>query len=90
MKYHNYSSIDQLRQLTSGPFLIDNMKNEASEIYGSLPERLYIILNNKIVYQVCKVLSICILVTSLLRSIYFFVFWEIITLGMGIKYKYQV
>lgn len=42
---------DQLRQLTSGPFLIDNMKNEASDIYGSFPERLYIILNNKIVYQ---------------------------------------
>ena len=28
------------------------MKNEASEIYGSFPERLYIILNDKIVYQV--------------------------------------
>ena len=52
MNEHNNSPIDQLLQLSSGPFLIDNMKNEASEIYGSFPERLYIILNDKIVYQV--------------------------------------
>jgi len=34
-----------------GPFLVDNMKNEASKAYGSFPDRLYIVLNNKIVYQ---------------------------------------
>lgn len=34
-----------------GPFLIDNMKDEASKSYGAHPERLYIILNGKIVYQ---------------------------------------
>jgi len=34
-----------------GPLLIDNMKNEASTWYGSLPDRLYIIFNGKVVYQ---------------------------------------
>ena len=35
-----------------GPLLIDNMKNEASTWYGSFPDRLYIILDGKVVYQV--------------------------------------
>ena len=45
---------DELLKLEKlpGPFLVDNMKNEASKAYGSFPDRLYIVLNNKIVYQV--------------------------------------
>ena len=35
-----------------GPFLVDNMKDEASRAYGSFPDRLYIVLNGIIVYQV--------------------------------------
>jgi len=34
-----------------GPFLVDNMKDEASNAFGAFPERLYIILDGKIVYQ---------------------------------------
>jgi len=34
-----------------GPFLVDNMKDEASNSFGAFPERLYIILDGKIVYQ---------------------------------------
>ena len=34
-----------------GPFLVDNMKNEASRSYGSFPDRLYIVLDGKVVYQ---------------------------------------
>ena len=36
-----------------GPFLVDNMEDEASKLYGAHPERLYIILDGNIVYQVC-------------------------------------
>ena len=35
-----------------GPFLVDNMKDEASRAYGSFPDRLYIVLDGIIVYQV--------------------------------------
>ena len=35
-----------------GPFLVDNMEDEASKLYGAHPERLYIILDGQIVYQV--------------------------------------
>lgn len=38
-----------------GPFLVDNMKDEASNSFGAFPERLYIILDGKIVYQVLKI-----------------------------------
>jgi len=34
-----------------GPLLVDNMRDEASTAYGALPERLYILLDRKIVYQ---------------------------------------
>jgi len=40
-----------LNELPSGPFLVDNMKDEASKAYGAHPERLYIILDGRIVYQ---------------------------------------
>lgn len=40
----------QLEQLP-GPLLVDNMKDEASRYYGSFPDRLYIVLDGKIVYQ---------------------------------------
>ena len=45
---------DELLELEElpGPFLVDNMKDEASNAYGAHPERLYIILDGKIVYQV--------------------------------------
>lgn len=33
------------------PVLVDQMTNEASSAYGGMPERLYVILNDKIVYQ---------------------------------------
>ena len=48
-------SKDELLELEElpGPFLVDNMKDEASNAYGAHPERLYIILDGKIVYQVC-------------------------------------
>ena len=47
--------IDDLREMEDfpGPFLVDNMEDEASKLYGAHPERLYIILDGKIVYQVC-------------------------------------
>ena len=41
-----------LDELPSGPFLVDNMRDEASRAYGAHPERLYIILDGRIVYQV--------------------------------------
>ena len=46
---------DDLREMEDfpGPFLVDNMEDEASKLYGAHPERLYIILDGKIVYQVC-------------------------------------
>ena len=40
------------RETLPGPFLVDNMKDEACNSYGALPERLYVILDGKIVYQV--------------------------------------
>ena len=45
---------DDLREMEEfpGPFLVDNMEDEASKLYGAHPERLYIILDGKIVYQV--------------------------------------
>jgi len=44
---------NELQQLETlpGPLLVDNMDNEASKSYGSFPDRLYIVLNGKIVYQ---------------------------------------
>jgi len=34
-----------------GPLLVDNMENEASLAYGSFPDRLYIVLDGRVVYQ---------------------------------------
>jgi len=47
------TAANQLLQLETlpGPLLVDNMENEASKSYGSFPDRLYIVLNGKIVYQ---------------------------------------
>ena len=46
---------DELLKLETlpGPLLVDNMNNESSRAYGSFPDRLYIVLNEKIVYMVC-------------------------------------
>ena len=33
------------------------MENEASKSYGSFPDRLYIVLNGKIVYQVIQLVQ---------------------------------
>ena len=35
-----------------GPLLVDNMNNESSRAFGSFPDRLYIVLDGKIVYMV--------------------------------------
>ena len=35
-----------------GPLLVDNMGNDASTVYGSFPDRLYILLDGRVVYQV--------------------------------------
>ena len=45
---------DELLQLETlpGPLLVDNMQNEASRTYGSFPDRLYIVLDGIVVYQV--------------------------------------
>ena len=50
---------DELLQLESlpGPLLVDNMENEASKSYGSFPDRLYIVLKGKIVYQVTQLVQ---------------------------------
>jgi len=47
------TAANELLQLESlpGPLLVDNMENEASKSYGSFPDRLYIVLKGKIVYQ---------------------------------------
>jgi len=34
-----------------GPLLVDNMGNDASTVYGSFPDRLYILLDGRVVYQ---------------------------------------
>jgi len=34
-----------------GPLLVDNMNNDACISYGSFPDRLYIILEGRVVYQ---------------------------------------
>jgi len=34
-----------------GPLLVDNMDNEASRAFGSFPDRLYILLEGKVVYM---------------------------------------
>ena len=49
------SAANDLREMEElpGPFLVDNMEDEASKLYGAHPERLYIILDGNIVYQVC-------------------------------------
>lgn len=46
---------DELTNLETlpGPLLVDNMSNEASIAFGSFPDRLYIVLDGKIVYMVC-------------------------------------
>ena len=46
---------DELTNLETlpGPLLVDNMSNEASRAFGSFPDRLYIVLDGKIVYMVC-------------------------------------
>ena len=41
----------QRAEALPGPLLVDNMRDEASTAYGALPERLYIVLDRKIVYQ---------------------------------------
>ena len=33
-----------------GTLLIDNMENEAMSVYGALPERLYIVLDGKVLF----------------------------------------
>jgi len=43
----NLSRLEEL----PGPLLVDNMADEASRWYGSFPDRLYIVLDKKIVYQ---------------------------------------
>ena len=52
---NNLAILDDLREMEElpGPFLVDNMEDEASKLYGAHPERLYIILDGNIVYQVC-------------------------------------
>jgi len=47
------SAANDLREMEElpGPFLVDNMEDEASKLYGAHPERLYIILDGNIVYQ---------------------------------------
>ena len=56
LKYFALNFTDELLQLETlpGPLLVDNMENEASKSYGSFPDRLYIVLNGKIVYQVTQ------------------------------------
>lgn len=34
-----------------GPLLIDNMQDQASRYYGSFPDRLYIVLDGRVVFQ---------------------------------------
>jgi len=47
------SAANELLKLETlpGPLLVDNMNNESSRAYGSFPDRLYIVLNEKIVYM---------------------------------------
>ena len=55
-KYHFIPNVtDELTNLETlpGPLLVDNMSNEASRAFGSFPDRLYIVLDGKIVYMVC-------------------------------------
>ncbi len=33
------------------PLVVDTMTDEASKLYGALPERLFIILNGRVVYE---------------------------------------
>ena len=51
---NNPNTEDELLQLETlpGPLLVDNMQNEASKTYGSFPDRLYIVLDGIVVYQV--------------------------------------
>ena len=58
-KYNQHTNLTSesllSRETLPGPFLVDNMKDEACNSYGALPERLYVILDGKIVYQVVDV-----------------------------------
>ena len=53
-KINNPHVPDELLTLETlpGPLLVDNMENEASRAFGSFPDRLYILLEGKIVYMV--------------------------------------
>ena len=56
VNYHFILNVtDELTNLETlpGPLLVDNMSNEASRAFGSFPDRLYIVLDGKIVYMVC-------------------------------------
>ena len=61
---------DELLKLETlpGPLLVDNMNNESSRAYGSFPDRLYIVLNEKIVYMVCIFLHSLLVILFLLIS----------------------
>ena len=50
--YFSSGELLKAEELPSGPVLVDNMNDEASTAYGAQPERLYIILDGRIVYQV--------------------------------------
>lgn len=47
------SAANELMKLETlpGPLLVDNMSNESSRAFGSFPDRLYIVLDGKIVYM---------------------------------------
>ena len=51
---NNPNTEDEPLQLETlpGPLLVDNMQNEASRTYGSFPDRLYIVLDGIVLYQV--------------------------------------
>ena len=65
-KLHGVFS-DELLKLETlpGPLLVDNMNNESSRAYGSFPDRLYIVLNEKIVYMVCIFLHSLLVITNI-------------------------
>ena len=57
-----------------GPLLVDNMGNDASTVYGSFPDRLYILLDGRVVYQVTLYPP-----TSIILNLFFFyrVVWDL-------------
>ena len=70
-KLHGVFS-DELLKLETlpGPLLVDNMNNESSRAYGSFPDRLYIVLNEKIVYMVCIFLHLLVILFTNIFSIF--------------------